>query len=104
MHQKIMLLHWTIETNPILPDYDWLIDAYGRIFGEVTVTENLNDGDVVSDKRPLSIEACNGLLVSNQTYLSNTSLNGCYVTLENVGVQNNSNLAVNSEGGGNNQR
>ena len=90
---------WGIKTNPILPDYKWLLDGNGQIFGEVHVDALLNDGDIVSAKMPLSIEECDGVVVSNQTYTASTTIAGCYVTMDNVTVQNNSNLIVDSEMG-----
>lgn len=90
---------WDKTTTPVLPDYQWLLDANGRIFGEVTVSATLNDGDMVAAKMPLSIERCNGVVVSNQTYTSNTTIIGCYVTMDNINVQNNSALIVDTEMG-----
>jgi hypothetical protein len=91
--------YWDKTTNPVLPNYQWLLDANGRIFGEATVSATLNDGDVVGAKMPLSIERCNGVVVSNQTYTSNTTVTACYVTMDNVSVQNNSALIVDTEMG-----
>ena len=91
--------YWNKTTDPILPDYQWLLDANGRIFGEVIVSATLNDGDIVGAKMPLSIERCNGVIVSNQTYTSNTTIVGCYVTMDNINVQNNSALIVDTEMG-----
>ncbi len=90
---------WSIKTDPILPDYQWLLDGNGRIFGEAQVVAQLNDGDIISAKIPLSIEKCNEVTISNQTYSSNNTIAACYVTLGNVTVQNNSNLIVDSEMG-----
>lgn len=90
---------WGFTTNPILPDYNWLLDTNGHIFGEVSVVAALNDGDMIGAKMPLSIEECNGVFVSNQTYTSNITITGCYVTINNVSVQNNSSLIVDSEMG-----
>lgn len=90
---------WSKTTNPILPDYDWLLDSEGRIFGEVFLAATLNDGDIIGAKMPLSVEECNGVVVSNQNITSNATIPGCYITVDNVSVQNNSNLILNSEMG-----
>ena len=90
---------WATTTNPLLPAYDWLIDPLGKIYGEVVVTVGINDGDYKAATFPVSIEECNELHIANQTYTSNTTITGCYVTINNVSVQNNSSLIVNSEMG-----
>jgi len=50
-------------------------------------------------KLPVSVEECTGLYLLNKTYTSNTTKQGCFVKLENVSVQNNAKLTVNSEMG-----
>lgn len=90
---------WGTTTEPLLPDYNWLIDQVGNIFGEVFVTVNISDGDFKTARLPVSVEECTGLYLLNKTYTSNTTKQGCYVTLENVNVQNDAKLTVNSEMG-----
>jgi transglutaminase-like putative cysteine protease len=90
---------WGAATEPLLPSYNWLIDPLGNIYGEVIVTVNISDGDFKTAKLPVSVEECTGLYLLNKTYTSNTTKQGCFVTLENVSVQNNAKLTVNSEMG-----
>ncbi|MDX9882839.1 MAG: transglutaminase-like domain-containing protein [Prolixibacteraceae bacterium] len=85
-------------TEPLLPGYNWNIDPIGGIYGEVVVTVALNDGDYKSAVMPVSVEECIGVFISNQTYSSNTTLQGCYVTLDNVSVTSNK-LTINAEMG-----
>jgi len=90
---------WGTTTNPVLPSYNWLIDPSGNISGEVIVTVDINDGDFKTAKLPVSVEECDELYLLNKTYTSNTTKQGCYVTLENVNVQNNAKLTIISEMG-----
>jgi hypothetical protein len=90
---------WGAATEPLLPSYNWLIDPLGNIYGEVIVTVDINDGDFKTAKLPVSLEECTGLYLLNKTYTSNTTKQGCFVTLENVSVQNSAKLTVNSEMG-----
>ncbi len=90
---------WSTATEPLLPSYSWLIDPFGKISGEVFVTAYTSDGDYVSAKLPISVEECAGIHLLNQVYTTNTSQQGCFVTLENVSIQNNAKLTVNSEMG-----
>lgn len=90
---------WGAVTEPLLPSYNWLIDPLGNIYGEVIVTVDINDGDFKTAKLPVSVEECPGLYLLNKTYTSNTTKQGCFVTLENVSVQNSAKLTVNSEMG-----
>ena len=90
---------WGTRTEPLLPSYDWLIDPAGNIYGEVSATATVNDGDIVGATIPVSVEECMELYVSNQTYSANTTKNGCYITLEDVVVQNNAKLTLDYEMG-----
>lgn len=90
---------WSITTNPLLPSYNWLIDPLGNIYGEVIVGVNISDGDSRAARLPVSVEECNELYLLNKTYTSNATKQGCYVTMENVNVQNNAKLTINSEMG-----
>jgi len=91
--------NWGTETPPLLPSYNWLLDSNDKIFGEVVVTVAINDGDYKQASFPVSVDECVNLSVSNQTYSSNTTKQGCYVTLNGVSVQNNSKLTIDSEMG-----
>ena len=63
------------------------------------MTVAINDGDYKQASFPVSVDECVNLSVSNQTYSSNTTKQGCHVTLNGVSVQNNSKLTIDSEMG-----
>jgi len=93
------LSFWYPTTTPLLPSYNWLIDPVGKIYGEVVVTVEISDGDFKTDKLAVSVEECQGINIINQTYSTNTTEQGCYITLENVNVQNGAKLTLDSEMG-----
>lgn len=90
---------WGVTTNITLPSYNWTLDQNGNISGNLNLTVYVNDGSYVSDNLTLSVEECMQLYLLNETYTSNTTKQACYVTMENVTVQNGSKLTINSEMG-----
>ena len=83
----------------MLPSYNWLLDPVGKIYGEVILTVDISDGDFKSAILPVGVEECVGLYLTNQTYTSNTTKQGCYITLEDVNVQNSAKLTIRPEMG-----
>jgi hypothetical protein len=48
--------YWSFTTNSSLPNYQWLRDPSGNIYGEVNVVVDINDGDWKSDNVPISVQ------------------------------------------------
>jgi hypothetical protein len=98
-HENSSYSFWQTTTPPLLPSNSWLYDSSNNIFGEVVVTVDVNDGDFISTSLPVSVEECDGLYILDEVYTTNTQQEACYITLDNIDVQNNSSLIVNSEMG-----
>jgi len=87
---------WTPTISGTLPNYDWVLDSNGNIYGEVTATVHINDGYTKSDKISIGVVPPPCIpSITNTTITTNTTINGCSdFTLQNVTIQNNASLNI----------
>jgi Peptidase_C39 like family len=89
---------WRFIANSV-PHYDWKYDK-GNISGQLTVTANINDGDKKSDLAIIGIIPTCDSIITNTTFNSNATINGCTtLTLTNVTINNNASVTFNTNQG-----
>lgn len=77
---------WEFTSSSSLPNYDWEHDINGNILGEVVVEAELNDSDILSDSKWISL-VCKSDII-NTEITSNTTISGCEINLINVVIKN----------------
>ncbi len=91
---------WQPIVGSSLPDYDWVYDANGNIYGEVQVTVHITDGDCKSDIGYIGVVPPPCIPnITNTTYNNDAFINACdNIMLQNVIIQNNSDVKIRSSG------
>jgi hypothetical protein len=85
---------WNVHTDRLPFGYDWIYDENNRIFGEVVIYVTLSDGDHKTDVFQIGVDECAQLDLSNLTYTTNFSEKACYITLDNINIQNNAKVKL----------
>ncbi len=84
-------------TIGILPAYNWAYDPSGNIYGKVTVTVHINDGDTKYYETSIGVSPRND--IQNITYTTDTTVNGCAeLNLTNVNITGTPTVTFNTNG------
>lgn len=81
---------WYFNTDD-LPDYDWMYDPTGNIYGKVIVTVHISDGDTKFDETTIGVVPCSTTIV-NSVISSDRTVAGCNIEVINTVIQNNANV------------
>lgn len=84
---------WEHSTHSNLPEYNWIYDLNGNIYGNIKVTATLSDNDILEDTKPVSVNC--DISWQNVAVNTNQTFGGCNAEIENVTIQDNCDVIFN---------